>query len=86
MANWYDKGNLYGIDPLICLNHGVNYGRGSGSTRYANFPIPRTVLDDCLTTVLAFIHVSFMGLLAPMPRAGRFAVPAARNKKQNGVP
>ena len=64
-GHWYE-GNLYGIDPLICLNHGVTTAVDAGSTGYANFPeFRRTVLDSCLTNVLAFVHISFMGLHAP---------------------
>ena len=64
-GHWYE-GNLYGVDPLICLNHGVTTAVDAGSTGYANFPeFRRTVLDSCLTDVLAFVHISFMGLHAP---------------------
>ena len=64
-GHWYE-GNLYGVDPLMCLNHGVTTAVDAGSTGYANFPeFRRTVLDHCLTDVLAFVHISFMGLHAP---------------------
>src|SRR5207248_8883536 len=64
-GHWYE-GNLYGIDPLICLDHGVTTAVDAGSTGYANFPeFRRTVLDRCLVDCLAFVHISFMGLHAP---------------------
>jgi dihydroorotase len=64
-GHWYE-GNLYGIDPLFCLNHGVTTAVDAGSTGYANFPeFRRTTIDHCLTDVFAFIHISFMGLHAP---------------------
>jgi dihydroorotase len=64
-GHWYE-GNLYGVDPLTCLNHGVTTAVDAGSTGYSNFPeFRRTVLDHCLTDVLAFVHISFMGLHAP---------------------
>jgi dihydroorotase len=64
-GHWYE-GNLYGIDPLLCLDHGVTTAVDAGSTGYANFPeFRRTVLDRCRTNVLAFVHISFMGLHAP---------------------
>src|SRR5262245_12190558 len=64
-GHWYE-GNLYGVDPLLCLNHGVTTAVDAGSTGYANFPeFERTTLSNCLTDVLAFIHISFMGLHAP---------------------
>ena len=48
-GHWYE-GNLYGVDPLICLNHGVTTAVDAGSTGYANFPeFRRTVLDRCQT-------------------------------------
>ena len=63
-GHWYE-GNLYGIDPLICLNHGVTTAVDAGSTGYSNFPeFRRTAIDHCPTDVLAFVHISFMGLHA----------------------
>ena len=54
------------MNPLLCLNHGVTTAVDAGSTGYTNFPeFRRTVLDECPTDVLAFIHISFMGLHAP---------------------
>ncbi len=64
-GHWYE-GNLYGIDPLLCLDHGVTTAVDAGSTGYANFPeFRRTTIDHCLADVFAFIHISFMGLHAP---------------------
>ena len=64
-GHWYE-GNLYGVDPLLCLDHGVTTAVDAGSTGYSNFPeFRRTIIDQCLTDVLAFIHISFMGLHAP---------------------
>jgi dihydroorotase len=64
-GHWYE-GNLFGVDPLICLNHGVTTAVDAGTTGYANFPeFRRTVLDQCLTDVFAFVHISLMGLHAP---------------------
>src|SRR5437660_710443 len=64
-GHWYE-GNLYGVDPLLCVNSGVTTAVDAGSTGYSNFPeFRRTVLDRCVTDVLAFVHISFMGLHAP---------------------
>ena len=64
-GHWYE-GSLYGIDPLICLNHGVTTAVDAGTTGYANFPeFRRTTIEQCATEVLAFVHISFMGLHAP---------------------
>jgi dihydroorotase len=64
-GHWYE-GDLYGIDPLICLNHGVTTAVDAGSTGYANFPAFRKqTIDKCPVNLFAFVHISFMGLLAP---------------------
>ncbi|MCW5977916.1 MAG: amidohydrolase/deacetylase family metallohydrolase [Bryobacteraceae bacterium] len=64
-GHWYE-GNLYGIDPALCINTGVTTAVDAGSTGYANFPeFSRTVLDSAPAEVLAFVHISFMGLHAP---------------------
>jgi dihydroorotase len=64
-GHWYE-GNLYGIDPRICLDHGVTTAVDAGSTGYANFPTFRkNTIDTTPVNVLAFVHISFMGLLAP---------------------
>ena len=64
-GHWYE-GGLYGVDPLLCIDHGVTTAVDAGSTGYANFPeFKRTVLDRSLTDVFAFVHISFMGLHAP---------------------
>src|SRR6266568_8514351 len=44
-GHWYE-GGLYGIDPRLCLNHGVTTAVDAGSTGYANFPMFRkTVIE-----------------------------------------
>jgi dihydroorotase len=64
-GHWYE-GNLFGINPLICMDHGVTTAVDAGTTGYANFPeFKRTVLDRSLTDVFAFVHISFMGLHSP---------------------
>jgi dihydroorotase len=64
-GHWFE-GGLYGIDPKICLKHGVTTAVDAGSTGYANFPMfKRTVLDPAPLNLFAFIHISFMGLHAP---------------------
>jgi dihydroorotase len=64
-GHWYE-GCLYGVDPGLCMDHGVTTAVDAGSTGYANFPeFRRTVLDRSLTDVFAFVHISLMGLHAP---------------------
>ena len=46
--------------------HGVTTAVDAGSTGYANFPeFRRTVMNVPSRIVLAFVHISFMGLHAP---------------------
>jgi dihydroorotase len=64
-GHWYE-GNLYGVDPLLCLNSGVTTAVDAGSAGYANFPhFRRTVMDSTPVNLLAYVHISFMGLHAP---------------------
>src|SRR4026208_2241140 len=64
-GHWYE-GNLYGVDPALCINTGVTTAVDAGSTGYANFPeFRRTVMNGSVTDLLAFVHISFMGLHAP---------------------
>jgi dihydroorotase len=64
-GHWYE-GGLYGIDPRHSLNHGVTTAVDAGSTGYANFPMfKKLVIDQSPLNLLAFIHISFMGLHAP---------------------
>jgi dihydroorotase len=64
-GHWYE-GNLYGVDPAVCLNSGVTTAVDAGSTGFSNFPhFRRTVMDCAPVDLLAFVHISFMGLHAP---------------------
>jgi dihydroorotase len=64
-GHWYE-GNLYGIDPMVCLNSGVTTAVDAGSTGFTNFPhFRRTVMDRARIDLLGFVHISFMGLHAP---------------------
>lgn len=64
-GHWYE-GGLYGIDPRICLNHGVTTAVDAGSTGYANFPaFRRAAMDGNPVNLFALIHISFLGLHAP---------------------
>jgi dihydroorotase len=64
-GHWYE-GGLYGIDAEYCLNHGVTTAIDAGTTGFSNFPeFRRTVIETSRIDLLAFIHISFMGLHAP---------------------
>jgi dihydroorotase len=64
-GHWYE-GGLYGIRADIGLNHGVTTAVDAGSTGFANFPeFRRTAMAASRTRLLAFVHISFLGLHAP---------------------
>lgn len=64
-GHWYE-GSLYGIDAAHCLNQGVTTAVDAGTTGFANFPeFRRTAIETAPVNLLAFVHISFMGLHAP---------------------
>ena len=64
-GHWYE-GSLYGINAEIGLNHGVTTAVDAGSTGFANFPeFRQTTIRTSRVRILAFVHVSFMGLHGP---------------------
>jgi dihydroorotase len=61
-GHWYE-GSCFGIDPDICLNHGVTTAVDAGTTGFINFPeFRRTTIASARTGVLAFVHIGCMGL------------------------
>src|ERR1700722_5162859 len=64
-GHWYE-GGLYGINAEIGLNHGVTTAVDAGTTGFANFPeFRQTTIRTSRARILAFVHVSFMGLHGP---------------------
>ena len=64
-GHWYE-GGLYGINAEIGLNHGVTTAVDAGTSGFANFPeFRRTAIETSRARILAFVHVSFMGLHGP---------------------
>lgn len=64
-GHWYEAG-LYGINADIGLNHGVTTAVDAGTAGFANFlNFRKTGIDMSLTRILAFVHVSFLGLHSP---------------------
>ena len=64
-GHWFE-GGLYGINADIGLNHGVTTAVDAGTSGFANFPeFRRTAIENCRTRLLAFVHLSFLGLHAP---------------------
>jgi dihydroorotase len=64
-GHWYE-GSIYGIDPHISLNHGVTTVVDAGTTGFVNFPeFRRQTIDRAQIRMLAFLHISCLGLHAP---------------------
>ena len=64
-GHWYE-GGLYGINAEFGLNHGVTTAVDAGTSGFSNFPTFRqTAIETSLARILAFVHISFMGLHAP---------------------
>jgi dihydroorotase len=64
-GHWYE-GSIYGIDPHISLNHGVTTVVDAGTTGFVNFPeFRKQTIDRARIRMLAFLHISCLGLHAP---------------------
>src|SRR5262245_8577917 len=64
-GQWYE-GGLYGSNAEIGLNHGVTTPVDAGTAGFANFPeFRRTTINQSRANILAFVHVSSLGLHAP---------------------
>ena len=64
-GHWYE-GSLYGIDPHICLNHGVTTVVDAGTSGFINFSeFRKHTIDRAQIRILAFLHISCLGLHAP---------------------
>ena len=61
-GHWYE-GSCFGINPDICLNHGVTTVVDAGTTGFINFPeFRRSCIERARIDVLAFIHIGCLGL------------------------
>src|SRR5439155_11791254 len=64
-GHWYE-GSIYGIDPHISLCHGVTTVVDAGTTGFVNFPeFRKHTIDRASIRILAFLHISCLGLHAP---------------------
>lgn len=64
-GHWYE-GSIYGIDPHISLNHGVTTVADAGTTGFVNFPeFRKHTIDQAGIRILAFLHISCLGLHTP---------------------
>ena len=61
-GHWWE-GSSWGIDPNICLNHGVTTAVDAGTTGFISFPYFRkTQLSAAAVRVLAFVNISAIGI------------------------
>jgi dihydroorotase len=61
-GHWWE-GSSWGIDPDICLNHGVTTAVDAGTTGFINFPAFRkTQVSAAAIRVLAFVNISGIGI------------------------
>jgi dihydroorotase len=61
-GHWWE-GSSWGIDPDICLNHGVTTAVDAGTTGFIGFPAFRkTQLESAAVRVLAFVNISAIGI------------------------
>jgi dihydroorotase len=64
-GHWYE-GGLYGVNAEIGLDHGVTTAVDAGTAGFANFPeFRRTTIETSRARILAFVHVSCLGLHVP---------------------
>lgn len=64
-GHWYEA-CLFGINAEIGLNHGVTTAVDAGTAGFANFPnFHSTAIETSRARILAFVHVSCMGLHTP---------------------
>jgi dihydroorotase len=61
-GHWYE-GSAFGIDPAICLNHGVTTVVDAGTTGFVNFEeFRRTRIENAPLRVLAFLNIAATGI------------------------
>jgi dihydroorotase len=61
-GHWWE-GSSWGIDPDICLNHGVTTAVDAGTTGFISFPAFRRMQVSAATVrVLAFVNISAIGI------------------------
>lgn len=61
-GHWYE-GSAFGIDPQICLNHGVTTAVDAGTAGFVNFAdFRRNRIDTSPVRVLAFVNIGALGI------------------------
>ena len=77
-GHWYE-GSLFGINPDVCLNHGVTTVVDAGTTGFVNYgEFRKQCIDRARIRVLAFLNIASLGI--PTPFIGeledlRYAMP-----------
>lgn len=65
-GHWYE-GSAFGIDPGICLNHGVTTGIDAGTAGFVNFAyFRRHCIDQAQVRILAFLNIAACGIPTPL--------------------
>jgi dihydroorotase len=65
-GHWWE-GSSFGIDPDICLNHGVTTAIDAGTTGHINFSVfRRNQIKAATIRVLAFVNISSIGIPTPL--------------------
>ncbi|HZT31168.1 MAG TPA: amidohydrolase/deacetylase family metallohydrolase [Bryobacteraceae bacterium] len=61
-GHWYE-GSAFGIDPLLCLNHGVTTAVDAGTAGFVNFAeFRRSRIETSPVRVLAFVNIAALGI------------------------
>src|SRR3954469_399646 len=61
-GHWFE-GSAYGVDPNLCLNHGVTTVVDAGTTGFINFAeFRRNRIDTSRIGILAFLNISGLGI------------------------
>lgn len=65
-GHWFE-GSAFGIDPDLCLNHGVTTAIDAGTTGFINFGAFRKhCIDRSRVRVLAFLNIAACGIPTPL--------------------
>ena len=65
-GHWYE-GSAFGIDPHVCLRHGVTTAVDAGTTGFVNFDeFRRHRIESARIRVLAFLNIAGAGIPTPM--------------------
>jgi dihydroorotase len=64
-GHWYE-GSLFGIDPDVCLNHGVTTVVDAGTSGFVNYhEFRKHGIESARIRVLAFLNIGAVGILTP---------------------